>query len=482
MNSPGHRPTLVIAGATGFVGTELRRALRERFRLVCLTRSKSGIAMQPAESGEVWRTCDLFSLLELEQSLAGADYAIYLVHSMMPSARLLQGTFADLDLIMADNFARAAQQCGLKQILYMGGLIPPMEELSPHLASRLEVEEALGSGATPVTALRAGLVVGPGGSSFRIVVNLVKRLPVMLLPGWTQTRTQPVAIQDVVRAVCEAIGNPLYFGNHYDIGGPDVMTYRDMLARTARAMGRKRLFIGIPFFSTRLSKLWVAMLGGASRYLVGPLVDSLRHPMIAYDNPLLEHIKPGRIGFEDSLAAALGPSGKLVSNPRDRIRRRDDRDIRIERRVRSVQRMRLPANRNAVWVAEEYFRWLPRVLRPFIKSWSPHPDTRRLSLLLKKWVLIEFTLSRQRSSPDRQLHYITGGFLANYKHNRKGRIEFREMLDRRCLIIAIHDFTPMLPWFLYRRTQAVFHLWVMWRFDRHLARFPGKSSAQIPLM
>ncbi|NDV62940.1 NAD(P)H-binding protein [Puniceicoccales bacterium CK1056] len=470
MPKKDQRPKIVMAGATGFVGTALRRALRRKYRLVCLTRSKSAIIHRSDHTGEEWRTCDLFSLLELEKALVGADCAIYLVHSMMPSARLLQGTFADLDLIMADNFARAAQLAGLKQILYMGGLIPEMEELSPHLASRLEVEEALGSGSTPVTALRAGLVVGPGGSSFRIVVNLVKRLPVMLLPGWTQTKTQPVAIQDVVRAVTESIGNEAYFGNHYDLGGPDVMTYRDMLWRTAKAMERKRLFINIPIFSARLSKLWVSMLGGASRYLVGPLVDSLRHPMVAKDNPLLDQIKRGRIGFEESLAASLGKGGEMSPNPRDRIRKRDDQDIRKQRRVRSVQRMMLPGNRKADWVTEEYFRWLPKALGPFIKSYSPRTNAHRLSLIFKSWVLIEFTLSPQRSSPDRQLLYITGGWLANYKDNRKGRIEFREMLDRRCLIIAIHDFTPKLPWHLYRRTQAVFHLWVMRRFDRHLAR------------
>lgn len=465
------KPVLVMAGATGFVGTRLRQALREDFRLVCLTRSRAGLERQSANPREQWRQCDLFSLLELEQALAGADYAVYLVHSMMPSARLLQGSFQDLDLIMADNFARAARLNGIRQILYLGGLIPTMDDLSPHLASRLEVEQTLGSGGVPVTALRAGLIVGPGGSSFRIVVNLVKRLPVMILPEWTRTRTQPIAIDDILRAFREAAGNSAYFNNHYDLGGPDVMTYREMLGRTARILGKRRFLVNVPVFSAGLSKLWVAMLGGASRYLVGPLVDSLRHPMVATANPLQAEIEPGAVTFEAALRQSVDPAGSLLPNPRDAQRPSDNRSIRRARRVRSVQRMPLPFARDARWVAREYFSWLPKALAPLVRCIWENEDTVRIHLVAKKALLIEFTYSGERSSPDRQLFYITGGLLARTRNNRKGRIEFREILDRRCLLVAIHDFTPMLPWYLYSQTQARFHLWVMGRFRRYLSQF-----------
>lgn len=468
-----------MAGATGFVGTRLRQALREDYHLVCLTRSTASLRQEAASGPEEWRSCDLFSLLELEKALAGADYAIYLVHSMLPSARLLQGSFADLDLIMADNFARAARHCGLKQILYLGGLIPEMEALSPHLASRLEVEQALAGGPVPVTALRAGLIVGPGGSSFRIVVNLVKRLPVMLLPEWTRTRTQPIAIEDVVRAVRIAVGNPAYFGNHYDIGGPDTMTYRQMLARTARVLGRRRRFINVPFFSANLSKLWVTMLGGASRYLVGPLVDSLRHPMIARDNPLLREITPDAVPFDTALLQSVNREGELEPNPRDPTRSKDDRSIRKARRVRSVQRMFLPPDSDAASLGHAYFHWLPRATPPLLRLRELPGGCYRIGFIFHKWPLIEFTYSRERSTPDRALYYITGGLLARIKNNRKGRIEFREMLDRRWLIVAVHDFTPTLPWHFYRRSQARVHLWVMRRFSRHLERI---AAGQSPLM
>lgn len=459
-----------MAGATGFVGTQLRRALRDDFDIICLTRSTAGLKQESGSGPEEWRACDLFSLLELENSLKGADYAIYLVHSMLPSARLLQGSFADLDLIMADNFARAAQHNNLKQILYLGGIIPDIDDLSPHLASRLEVEEALGSGRTPVTSLRAGLIVGPGGSSFRIVVNLVNRLPFMTLPEWTRTRTQPIAIKDVTRAFRTALGNPEYFGKHYDIGGPDVMTYREMLDRTGKVLGRHRVMINVPLFSPRLSILWVSLFGGASRSLVAPLVESLRHEMVARPNPLQDQINPGILSYEDSLKASLDGKGHLLPNPRDKIRPIDNRDIKEARRVRSVQRMTLPARHSAEWVTEEYYRWLPRLVRPFLRCHYGTDNKLQLSFIFRKWLLIEFTFSPERSSEDRQLLYITGGFLAQTKNNRKGRIEFREMLDRRCVIAAIHDYTPKLPWYLYSKTQALFHLFVMRRFGRHLQR------------
>lgn len=468
-----------MAGATGFVGTFLRRALRQEVNLVCLTRSTAGLQNPPDTANEHWRACDLFSLLELEEALAGADYAIYLVHSMLPSARLLQGSFADLDLIMADNFARAAQRGGVKQIIYLGGLIPETENLSPHLASRLEVEEALASGQTPFTGLRAGLIVGPGGSSFRIVVNLVNRLPFMTLPGWTRTQTQPIAIQDVVRAFQLVIGKPEAYRGYFDIGGPDVMSYREMLHRTAAVLGRRRVLLNVPFFSPRLSTLWVSLFGGASRSLVGPLVESLRHPMVARPNPLQAALQEqGVLSFETSLRASLDPKGRLLPNPRDGFRPLDEKLIREARRVRSVQRMELPPGKSARWVSEEYYRWLPRMVRPFLRCHTGPGGKLQLSLFLRRWLLIEFTHSPERSSPDRQLLYITGGLLARTRNNRKGRIEFREMLDRRCVLTAIHDYTPTLPWLLYSKTQALFHLLVMSRFGAHLKRVSGAPPAR----
>ena len=175
---------ICIAGATGFIGRKLCEALAERHQVIAITRRtitgqpESSVApvMQVPQPGIVWRSADLFSLLQLERALDGADVAVYLVHSMLPASRLTQGSFEDLDLILADNFARAAKLRGIKRIIYLGGLLP-RGELSPHLRSRKEVEDVLASHGVPTVTLRAGLVIGPQSSSYRIMERLVRQVP-----------------------------------------------------------------------------------------------------------------------------------------------------------------------------------------------------------------------------------------------------------------------------------------------------------------
>ena len=185
------RKRIAIAGASGFVGRALIEALRADYDVIALTRAPGGARSDGVEM----RSCDLFNMRDAERALAGADAAFYLVHSMMPSARLTQGRFDDMDLICADNFARGAKAHGVAHITYLGGLLPPPEdlELSRHLESRLEVERTLAAHGAAVTTLRAGLVVGAGGSSFQMMTRLVERLPFMVGPLWTRSLSQAIA-------------------------------------------------------------------------------------------------------------------------------------------------------------------------------------------------------------------------------------------------------------------------------------------------
>lgn len=482
--SPPERPVVAIAGATGFVGTALRAALVDAHHVVGLTRSPHRAARSDPDDPVDWRHCDLYSLLDLERALADADYAVYLVHSMLPSSRLTQGTFADLDLVLADNFARAAARQGVRQIVYLSGLLPAdTGTLSRHLRSRYEVEQALSAHGVPVTTLRTGLVVGPGGSSLRILVNLVRRLPAMVLPAWTESDTQPIALRDVIRAITLVLGRPAPYTGVFDVGGPDVMSYREMMEQTAEVMGQHRPMFGLPLITPRLSTLWVSLVTGSPRALAGPLVASLRHDMVARDNPVQRQIAPDALGFKEALRASVDESGVLLPDPRQSHRRSDDRTIRKARLVRSVQRFDLPPGRSAEWAGREYMRWLDGFGGPLIRVRVDEGDGPPRAAFYVRPIpkpVLELTASPDRSSPDRALFYVTGGLLANRSEQRRARLEFREVLGGACLIAAIHDFAPRLPWGLYRLTQAVAHLFVMHQFGRHLERLTEATPERTP--
>ena len=465
------RPTLVLAGAAGFIGQALATALHARFRVVGLSRS----ARRADAHVDEYRRCDLFNLREADAGLAGADYAVYLVHSMMPSARLTQGSFADMDLICADNFARAAKRAGVRQIVYLGGLIPAAQTqrgpLSAHLRSRLEVERTLGRYGTPVTALRAGIILGAHGSSFQILLRLVRRLPLMVLPAWTQTRTQPVALADVVALLSFVVGQRACFGRSFDVGTPETVSYAELMTRLAAQLGRPLKALPVPLISPKLSRLWISLVTGAPRALVEPLIESLRHEMVARDHALATLAGRAPTPLDAALGQALADAG------RDQPRAFARAPLVDAPLVRSVQRMRLPAGRDAAWAAGEYARWLPRGLRGLIRVDVDNGGTCRFFLAGVGLELLVLRPAPERSSPDRQLYFIDGGRLAHLP--QRGRFELRQLFDGRTLMTAIHDYQPRLPWALYVGSQALVHRWVMWAFARHLR---GQHSVADPVL
>ncbi len=467
---------IAIAGASGFVGQLLQEDLRDKFDLIALGRSGPAPSqlVQAIGHQSVWRSCDLFSLLQVEKALEGADVGIYLVHSMLPSATLTQSTFEDSDLLLADNFGRAAKKVGLKRIIYLGGLIPSGPELSQHLRSRQEVEQALGRYGIPVTTLRAGLILGPQGSSFQMLYLLVKRLPMMLCPRWTRTLTQCVAASDVVELIRFCLQDERTVGGTYDLGSPEVLSYRQLMATLAEEMGLKRKMFSVPFFSPGLSRLWVQLITGGSRNLVAPLVESLRHEMVVRDPTLLRLYGRPLVGVREALRRCLV---KITPTLRSSTRNRQ-KQLRGLSEVRSIQRLPKPAGKSAAWVAEEYFRWLPRFLKPWILVYSgSESGTWIFRLAFLNVPLLILSHSLDRSTPDRQLFYIRGGLLAKSQQSPNARLEFREALNREVSLAAIHEFRPALPWMIYKYTQAVLHLWVMRSFRRHLIRIARTSES-----
>jgi len=478
------RETIAVAGASGFVGTALAPLLaRAGFTTVGLSRGKRD---DGSDGYDTWRSADLFSLLDAQLALRGADRAVYLVHSMMPSARLTQGSFEDFDLVCADNFGRAAKKEGVKQIVYLGGLLPEDlddDKLSRHLASRREVETALAAHGVPVTTLRASLVIGAGGSSFSILERLVRRLPLMLCPAWTRTLTQPIALADVVELLTACLGRDDVLGETFDVGGPDVVTYEEMMRATALALGVRRPMLRVPLLTIGLSRLWVTLITGAPKELVAPLIHSLVVPMVARDRRLQEKLGRPGLSLAEALSDAIAAERALAARaakehgkvPRaSRLRGRQ----RAEPRARSVQRMVLPPGKNALWTSDEYARWLPFFFRHVVLVDVDADKNCVFHLSFgKKRRLLELRFSTERSTGDRVLFYVGGGELAKVRQGARPRFEIREVNGGAFVLTAIHDYEPALPWRIYACTQALFHLFVMRAFARHLSRIARGAPA-----
>jgi uncharacterized protein YbjT (DUF2867 family) len=450
---------VAIAGATGFVGEALASHLADRCAVIALGRRVPAANAAPtpkelASPGVFRRRCDLFSVRQTETALERAEVAVYLVHSMSPNARLTQGNFEDLDLLLADNFGRAAARAGVRRIVYLGGLLPsnPKQALSPHLASRLEVEHALGAHGVPVTAVRAGLVVGAEGSSLELLVRLVERLPMMICPSWTSSRTQPIALDDVIEILAHCCLDPETAGRVCEVGGPDVLSYREMMQVTARVLGRRRPMIPVPFVTPALSELWVSLVTRTSRSLVRPLIESLRHPMIAEDRWVQEKMGLPGIPFEQALRESLGAS---------RIWKRSV--------VRSVQRFELPSGRDAAWAGEEYPRWLEKTLGSIVRVDRMGNEV-RLGIRGIRRPMLVLVQRVDRSDPERYLLGVEGGLLAGEEPGGDPRLEFRTTPDGDHVLAALQDFEPRLPWWLYACTQARVHAAIMAAYGRHLKR------------
>lgn len=463
------KPLIAVAGASGFVGSHLREHLADAYRFRALTRSSSIAEGAPGLGETEWRLCDLYSLPQVTEAMEGCSFGIYLVHSMAPSSRLMQANFEDTDLLLADNFIRAAEAAGLKHVIYLSGMLPERrEDLSPHLRSRFEVEAVLRSRSVQVTVLRAGLICGPGGSSFSMLVNLVRRLPFMLFPKWTTSMTQSVDIRNVCEAFELCLESEDLAGEIYDLGGHPPMTYSEMIRRTGEVLGHRVHALNFPWNCFLLSKHWVSLFGSVPPALVGPLQESLRHDLQARDSQLLERLQPSLVSFDDSIRSAVSQDGAPKPNPRSRTQSTDRKRIKQSRRVRSVQRMPLPKGMNSQEIAVEYGRWLTRKHVGLLRVVRGEDEVIRFKLLglfsLLELKLTPYTVHSLR----RTAFYISGGLLVR-PVQPPGRLEFRLFPENDVLIASIHGFAPRLPWWIYANTQARIHLRVMNAFGRHLA-------------
>ncbi len=341
--------SVLVTGATGYVGGRLVPQLLEQgYDVRVLIRGNaSRLNGRPWKDDVEIATGDVLELATLSAAMEGIDTAYYLIHSMGGGG---ESRFSSRDIKAATNFANAAAEAGVENIIYLGGLGDPDAELSEHLQSRHETGDALRKSGVSVTEFRAGMIVGSGSLSFEMVRNLTERLPVMIAPRWVYTNTQPIAIRDVLGYLVAALETPESKGQIIEIGAPEALRYADMIMTYARIRGLRRLIIRVPLLTPRLSSYWVHWITPVSAGIAQPLIEGLRNELIVTDQSaktLFPTIDP--LDFETAVRLALARmeegdietvwSDALASSQGDvkPVHLTKEQGLYIERRQKTVQ-------------------------------------------------------------------------------------------------------------------------------------------------
>ncbi|ELZ95191.1 NADH dehydrogenase 32K chain-like protein [Haloferax mucosum ATCC BAA-1512] len=289
---------VLVTGATGFVGRHLVPALLDAGHDVVVFVREAGRYDGPADVEVV--EGDIFEPETVEPAMVGVDAAYYLIHSMQSG-----GDFEARDRLAARNFINAADAAGVERVVYLGGLGEEHDQLSAHLRSRREVEHILASSSPELTTLRAAIIVGAGSASFDMVRQLAKRLPVMVTPQWVETRCQPIAIEDVVAYLVGVLDHPETAGETYEIGGPDVLTYREMLQRVGTQLGQSPRIVPVPVLTPRLSSYWIGLVTDVETGVARPLIEGLRNPVVVTDDRIRDIVDVEETPFDIAVERAL---------------------------------------------------------------------------------------------------------------------------------------------------------------------------------
>ena len=289
---------VLVTGATGFIGKRLISALLEEGIAVrCLVRQKD--AKLPSQAEVVQG--DLLERPTLDSALRGIDTAYYLVHAMSGD----RAGFERRDRLAAENFVAAAEKQGVRRVIYLGGLGEEGDKLSEHLTSRLEVARILQRGKFKTTYLRAAVIIGAGGASFEMIRSLVERLPVMVTPRWVSTRCQFIAVKDVIAYLIGCLKDERTSGQTYDIGGPELLSYREMMERFAEIEKKFIMILPVPFLTPKLSSYWVWLITPIKPSISMPLIEGLGNEVICHDNEIRKILPIPLTGYDEAVRLAL---------------------------------------------------------------------------------------------------------------------------------------------------------------------------------
>jgi uncharacterized protein YbjT (DUF2867 family) len=310
MNTLEMKPNdrVLVLGATGFIGTRLVKTLGEKkikMRILARTPAKAERIIPEGADAEIMQG-DLMKEKSLEDALDGIHSCYYLVHSMGGKSIGKNPDFAAKDKKAASNFIKASHAKGLKRVIYLGGLGEAGKELSHHLQSRAEVAEILRSGKASATILRAAVIIGAGGASYEMLRYLVERLPIMTCPRWINTRIQPIAVKDVIAYLTGCLMNPDTAGKTFDIGGPDILTYKKMMHQYADARGlARRIIIDIPLLTPTLSAYWVDLVTPVPSGVAHPLIEGLKNEVICKESSIESYVPIKKTSFQEAVKIAF---------------------------------------------------------------------------------------------------------------------------------------------------------------------------------
>jgi uncharacterized protein YbjT (DUF2867 family) len=304
MNALPERPSILVTGATGYIGGRLaRQLLAEGHTVRAMARDPRRLAAL-GRAGVECVAGDVLDAPSLTSALRGIDVAYYLIHSMGDGR-----DFEARDRQAATNFADACRVAGVKRIIYLGGLGSEGPSLSSHLASRQETGKLLGQGTVPVTELRAAIIVGAGSASFEIVRDLAKRLRVMVCPRWVRSRCEPIVMHHVIAYLIGVLRVPQSVGQVLEIGGGEILTYEEMLRQCAEVMGKRILIFRVPVLTPRLSSYWLNLITSVPMSVARPLVEGLRNDVVTTDRRIHDWIPLERVTFREAAAIALAEEG-----------------------------------------------------------------------------------------------------------------------------------------------------------------------------